>query len=490
MKKWFVGMMMLLTLVLMQSTAMAATKCPTCNAYRTVKYTNDYEYLTEKMHKQIGVCSTCNTKLGGKFLNHTESLAATCTSPAYCNQCQHYYGLKNTDNHNWSEWQPNQYFPNQHYRYCLNGCGASENEPHTSNADCVTEDTCSKCNKTYKDTTKHKGPFTYAYKNYDDSFHKRIETCTACGNKTGNVVTTRHEESSPATCTAAAYCAVCKSSYGSTNPNNHVGEATTTYEKTSETQHPAMTTYSICKHTVTGSPEAHTETTAANCTTAAYCDVCKSSYGAPDPDAHDLVQYEAQAPTCFRVGWTAYEACQNEGCGYTTYEEIPRLVHWYAEWTPNADATHTASCKRGCRYQKAVSCTPITIALPTGDELMEITLCPVCGEVSDGTRLMLTEAAADGKALPAGEVVVRMGTLENGEAVLSVAFEIGGRLTRPAGQVKITLPAELLAGYTLSLLSEDGTEAELTFDAQEASFVLDFDANPSPVRVIRLVPAA
>ena len=108
MKKWFVGLMMLLALVLMQSTAMAATKCPTCNAYRTVKYIDDYEYLTEKMHKQIGVCSTCNTKLGGKFLNHTESLAATCTSPAYCNQCQHYYGLKNMDNHNWSEWQPNQ----------------------------------------------------------------------------------------------------------------------------------------------------------------------------------------------------------------------------------------------------------------------------------------------------------------------------------------------------------------------------------------------
>ena len=217
--------------------------------------------------------------------------------------------------------------------------------------------------------------------------------------------------------------------------------------------------------------------------------MCKSSYGDPDLDAHDLVQYEAQAPTCFHVGWNAYEACQNEGCGYTTYEEIPRLVHWYAEWMPNADATHTASCKRGCRYQKAVSCTPITIALPTGDEHAEITLCPVCGEVSDGTRLMLTEAAATavtGK-LPAGEAVVRMGTLENGEAVLSVAFEIGGKLTQPTGQVKLTLPAELLEGYTLSLLAEDGTETELT-DVQDGSFVLDFSGASSPVQVIRLVP--
>ena len=611
MKKWFVGLMMLLALVLMQSTAMAATKCPTCNAYRTVKYTNDYEYLTEKMHKQIGVCPTCNTKLGGKFLNHTESLAATCISPAYCNQCQHYYGLKNMDNHNWSEWQPNQYFPNQHYRYCLNSCGASENEPHTSNADCVTEDTCSICKATYKDTTKHKGPLTYTYEKENEDFHKKIEICTACGKRTGSFVSTKHEESDPANCTNAAWCNVCMQAYGDPNPdnhgwsdwkyenenqhyricahneshiqhadhrgyatcidsmpcldcgqpykdpdkhrggtdfdytnvsdtehkvtvicrgchgeiktyqeshsehtpatcssraicakcstpfgglapNNHIGEATTTYVKTSETQHTAKITYADCKHMVDGESTDHTETTAATCTAAAYCADCESSYGDPDPNAHDLVQYEAQAPTCFHVGWNAYEACQREGCGYTTYAEIPMLVHWYAEWMPNEDDTHTAACRQGCRYDGNVPCTFFAYQLKSADQAVEVTLCPVCGEVSDGTRLMLAEAAekaVTGK-LPDGEIVVRMGTLESGEVLMSVAFEIGGKLTQPTGQVKLTLPAEVLEGYTLSLLAEDGTETELTRNAQDGSFVLDFSGASSPVRVIRLVPVA
>ena len=55
--------------------------------------------------------------------------------------------------------------------------------------------------------------------------------------------------------------------------------------------------------------------------------------------------------------------------------------------------------------------------------------------------------------------------------------------------MKITLPAGLLEGHTLSLLAEDGTETELT-DVQDGSFVLDFSGASSPVQVIRLVPQA
>ena len=81
------------------------------------------------------------------------------------------------------------------------------------------------------------------------------------------------------------------------------------------------------------------------------------------------------------------------------------------------------------------------------------------------------------------------GTLQSGETIVSIAFEIGGKLTQPIGQVKITLPAGLLEGHTLSLLAEDGTETELT-DVQDGSFVLDFSGASSPVQVIRLVPQA
>lgn len=66
------------------------------------------------------------------------------------------------------------------------GCSASESESHDGNSNCVTSATCSKCHATYTDTTNHVGPFTYTYRKIDESFHKRIETCTACRNETGN----------------------------------------------------------------------------------------------------------------------------------------------------------------------------------------------------------------------------------------------------------------------------------------------------------------
>ena len=42
---------------------------------------------------------------------------------------------------------------------------------------------------------------------------------------------------------------------------------------------------------------------------------------------------------------------------------------------------------------------------------------------------------------------------------MSVGFEYSGELTQPAGEVKVTLPAALLEGYTLTLLEADGAES-------------------------------
>ena len=174
---------------------------------------------------------------------------------------------------------------------------------------------------------------------------------------------------------------------------------------------------------------------------------------------------------------------------------------------PNADGTNSASCLRDA-YEHTVDCVRFSFVLAAEDVRTEFVLCPVCGEVSEirlidengevvetreAVRLLLVEdakAKALTKRLPRGELVVRMGALESGEQLMSVAFEIGGKLIQPTGQVKITLPAGLLEGYALCLLSEDGAETELTFDVrkEEASFVLDFSGASSPVRVIRLIP--
>ena len=243
---------------------------------------------------------------------------------------------------------------------------------------------------------------------------------------------------------------------------------------------------------------------------------------------HDLVHHDAKAPTCTEIGWNEYDACQREGCDYTTKVEIPalehdytekvvkptcekvgytlhtckkcqdsykdqqtkKLLHWYGEWTNNGDGTHSAACKReDC---KRVSKTECAIVEFKQDEAT-LTLCPVCGNVSDGTHLALVEEVkAEGEHLPYGELVLRMGEMANGNTLLSVCFEVSGKLTRPKGEVKITLPAELLNGVTLALLNADDTEIALPYiiEGENAVVTLDFTDAEIPAALIRLIPTA
>ena len=243
---------------------------------------------------------------------------------------------------------------------------------------------------------------------------------------------------------------------------------------------------------------------------------------------HNLVHHDAKAPTCTEIGWDEYDACQREGCDYTTKVEIPALehdytekvvkptcgkggytlhtckncndsykdhqtktlLHWYGEWTSNGDGTHSATCKR--KDCKRVSKTECAIVEFKQDEAMR-TLCPVCGNVSDGTHLALVEeVTAEGEHLPYGELVLRMGETANGNTLLSVCFEVSGKLTRPKGEVKITMPAELLNGGTLALLNADDTEIDLPYivEGENAVLTLDFTDAEIPTVLIRLIPTA
>ena len=243
---------------------------------------------------------------------------------------------------------------------------------------------------------------------------------------------------------------------------------------------------------------------------------------------HDLVHHDAKAPTCTEIGWNEYDACQREGCDYTTKVEIPApghdytekvvkptcgkggytlhtckncndsykdhqtktLLHWYGEWTSNGDGTHSATCKRkDCKHVSKTECAIVEFKQ---DEATR-TLCPVCGNVSDGTHLALVEeVTAEGEHLPYGELVLRMGETANGNTLLSVCFEVSGKLTQPKGEVKITLPAELLNGVTLALLNADGTEIDLPYivEGENAVFTLDFTDAEIPTALIRLIPTA
>ena len=278
----------------------------------------------------------------------------------------------------------------------------------------------------------------------------------------------------------------------------------------------------------------HHEAKAPTCTEIGWnaYDTCKrcnySTYVelAIDPDNHDLVHHEAKAPTCTEIGWDAYDTCKR--CDYTTKVEIPApghdytekvvkptcekvgytlhtckkcndsykdhqtktLLHWYGEWTSNGDGTHSATCKRkDCKHVGKTECAIVEFKQAEATR----TLCPVCGNVSDSTHLALVEEVkAEGEHLPYGELVLRMGETANGNTLLSVCFEVSGKLTRPKGEVKITMPAELLNGVTLALLNADGTEIDLPYivEGENAVFTLDFTDVEIPTVLIRLIPTA
>jgi len=96
-------------------------------------------------------------------------------------------------------------------------------------------------------------------------------------------------------------------------------------------------------------------------------------------------------PTCTAGGFTTY-TCAACGDRYTA-DPTDMLHHWYGEWKPNADATHTAKCRR-CGVKHTVDCTLFELTI--GEEIL--TVCPVCGEEKD----RIFEIIADGDLLIRG----------------------------------------------------------------------------------------
>ena len=102
------------------------------------------------------------------------------------------------------------------------------------------------------------------------------------------------------------------------------------------------------------------------------CTVCESeisretiTIGAVGHDLHDVI---AKAPTCTEAGWNAYQACRREGCGYSTYQELPASGHRFGEPTvyePNYHqegySVHTCIV---CAYEERYDFVPALELLP------------------------------------------------------------------------------------------------------------------------------
>lgn len=435
-------------------------------------------------------------------LVHHDALAPTCTQNGYkayetCKNCD--YSTYTADpalDHDWGDWLPNGNVT--HTRTCKRDAAHTETEACTSffPADCISGPRCRVCWGVSGEKDPNNHPWRQWYSNGDGT-HTR--TCNH------NVLEAQTEPCSGgnATCLIPGTCSMCGGQYLADHMDTNKDHLCDTCQKKlsecADKDNDHRCDYCGAQqspHSYEAVPDAIYLKSEATCVSPAVyfvrCSICKEKgtatfeVGDKNPDNHDLEHYDSKAAACTEKGWKAYDRCRRDGCAYTTYQEIPAMSHWYGEWTPNADDTHTAQCRRsGCYHRTVVKCEKMDAALPnqpaTGEESNEFSLCPVCGAVSDGTRLVLVERATV-KALthrfPAGEVVARMGKLENGKILLSIGFEFAGKLTQPVGQVQFALPASALNGYTLHMLNTDSTETELsvTVSGEEITFTLDFES--------------
>ena len=554
MKKWLVTCLLAIALLFVATTAMAAhirLNGDYCegNTFEIRKREKDYHTL---------YCCRCYDEFTENHWSiDTPQYKATCTKVAVCTSCLMSYGEYGP--HDWGAWQ-SRGNNSEHIRHCQrDGCDAVDTASCSgdSSATCITLGTCSTCGGQYY--SAHAFPAGQNWHSDDKNHWLSCTVCHEAKTKMGAHWFVQGAVSvclkSAATCVAPAVyytnCDYCYHKgtdtyvdpYNGPDPNNH--DLVHHDAKAPTCTEIGWNEYDACQRegcTYTTKVElpalkhklVHHDAKAPTCTEIGWeeydtCSRCDYTTKVELPALkHKLVHHDAKAPTCTEIGWDEYDACQREGCDYTTKVEIPApghdytekvvkptcgkggytlhtckkcndsykdhqtktLLHWYGEWTSNGDGTHSATCKRkDCKHVGKTECAIVEFKQ---DEATR-TLCPVCGNVSDGTHLALVEeVTAEGEHLPYGELVLRMGETANGNTLLSVCFEVSGKLTQPKGEVKITLPAELLNGVTLALLNADDTEIDLPYivEGENAVFTLDFTDAELPTALIRLIPTA
>ena len=552
MKKWLTACLLAIALLFVATTAMAGhtrLNGDYCegNSFQQGKIEKDYHTL---------YCYRCHDEIPENHWSmDTPQYKATCTKFALCTFCLTSYGEYGP--HDWGAWQ-SRGNNSEHIRHCQrDGCDAVDTASCSgdSSATCITLGICTTCGGQYYGA--HAFP---AGQNWHSDDKNHWLSCTVCREAKTKVGAHWFVQGSVSVCLKSAATCVSPAVYY-TNCDYCYHKGTDTYVDPNNGPDPnnhdlvhhdakaptcteiGWNEYDACQRegcTYTTKVEipalkhnlVHHDAKTPTCTEIGWdeydtCSRCDYTTKVELPALkHNLVHHDAKAPTCTEIGWEEYDTCSR--CDYTTKVEIPalehdytekvvkptcekvgytlhickkcqnsykdqqtkKLLHWYGEWTNNGDGTHSAACKReDC---KRVSKTECAIVEFKQDEATR-TLCPVCGNVSDGTHLALVEEVkAEGEHLPYGELVLRMGEMANGNTLLSVCFEVSGKLTRPKGEVKITLPAERLNGGTLVLLNADGTEIDLPYiiEGENAVFTLDFTDAEIPTALIRLIPTA
>ena len=156
------------------------------------------------------------------------------------------------------------------------------------------------------------------YTKVDSTKHRIHIKCSVCGRKNSIVYGDLSDHTGGTetpTCTTGKTCEKCGAEYGilghkwKTPANASLGNGTHRI---------------ICLRCGLNGTASCTGGTA-TCTTKAVCEACGGKYGKINLNNHALVHYDAQAPTCTKPGWDAFDTCSR--CIYTTFRAIPALKH-------------------------------------------------------------------------------------------------------------------------------------------------------------------
>lgn len=212
------------------------------------------------------------------------------------------------------------------------------------------------------------------YIKFDSTKHRIHIKCSVCGRKNsiiyGNLSDHTGGTETP-TCTTGKTCEKCGAEYGilghkwKTPANASLGNGTHRI---------------ICLRCGLNGTASCTGGTA-TCTTKAVCEACGGKYGKRDLDNHDLVHHDAQAPTCTKPGWDAFDTCPR--CYYTTFRAIPALKHDLKQHAAKAPTctgigwdAYEACSRFGCDYTTYAELPALNHALVHHDAQ-----APTCTEI-------------------------------------------------------------------------------------------------------------
>ena len=252
--------------------------CSSCRKQADLEITG-FDRFNDDYHYVIYKCPLCGTGSHALFvpisLHSGGTETPTCTTGKTCTRCGTQYGKLG---HDWGAWQ-SRGNNSEHFRTCQrDGCDAVDTESCSGDsiATCITLGTCTTCGGQYY------GAHAFLEApNWDSDAENHWLSCTVCHEAKTQVGAHFFVQGTVSSCLKSAATCVSPPVY--------------------------YTNCAYCYHKGT--------------------DTYVSTWERPDPNNHDLVHHDAKAPTCTEIGWNEYDACQREGCTYTTKVEIPALKH-------------------------------------------------------------------------------------------------------------------------------------------------------------------